>query len=568
MKKKKLALIIIGLVLVIASFAIFAFLNVPTVHEREIKIPSTYGEKIVTMEASLWEVDNSEYGVLICPGYSCDRRKWRPFSNLFVTNGYTTMTMDYAGQGASTSTIGFDNAKTDSIPVEIYDALLAFHRETNIPYDHIILMGHSMGGRSILRLLQDFNNPEAETIVEKVDVKNVILFSPGINFAQNAQASLFAQTKDEEQEPWKSFNSSYIKGTNVYLFGSTADDIVYDEDILEVYKRLGAKDIPSSGTYETVQTTDHGSKITVGVTSGILHSYQMYSTKFARYTNAALKDISGKDTSYNPAYFYLVYAGWMLALIGLAILLAGLNSGLEWKVTDKLPVLEDENKFLIRKLLMWLPGILMAFLVCCVCVVIPFGSPVMNIPYMCFIAGYGFTMLIAYRKGTFRGTNGKLPKISFKTNGDKKGIALSVAAVLALCFFAWYVFDASMYSLIPLNTRIFWLVFATVLMTIGYYISGVEGDMMEASQASGKAKFLYGMLQYIPLLVFVLFYLILKSYSGLIGQAVNVVLMYIFCIPLGNYLRKKTGNRLFGAVLTAVVFQGSMITSAAIISLF
>ena len=568
MKKKKLLIIIAGLLLIVMAFSSFAFLGVPTLHEKELKIQTTYKDRDVTMKASLWEVENSEYAVLICPGYSCDRRKWRPFSNLFVSNGLTTMTIDYAGQGESTSTIGFDNAKTDNIPVEINDALHTLHEETGIDYDHIILMGHSMGGRSILRLLQDFNNKDAETTVEKVDIKNVILFSPGINFAQNAQASLFAQTKDEAEEPWKSFNESYIEGTNVYLFGSTADDIVFDEDILEIYKRLGAKDIPSSGTYEDVQTTTLGSKITVGVTSGILHSYQMYSTKFARYTNAALEDITGEKATYNPAYLYLVYAGWMLALAGLFIILYGLNYKLEWKVTDNLPTLVDEKKFLRHKLLMWLPGLLMAFLVCCVCVCIPFGSPVMNIPYMCFIAGYGLTMLIAYRKGKFKGTEGKLPKLSFAIKGDKKKTAISAVVVFALCFFAWYVFDASMYSLIPLNTRIFWLVFATVLMAIGYYISGTETDMMEKSGASRKTKTLYGMLQYIPLLVFVLFYLIIKSYSGLIGQMVNVVLMYIFCIPLGNYFRKCTGNRLYGALLTAFVFQGSMITSAAIISLF
>ena len=120
MNKKKIAFIVIGIVLIIASFAVFAFLNSPTTHEREIKIPTTYGQKNVVMEASIWDVEDAEYGIVICPGYSCDRRKWRPFSDLFVSNGYTTMTIDYAGQGASTSTIGFDNAKTDSIPVEVY----------------------------------------------------------------------------------------------------------------------------------------------------------------------------------------------------------------------------------------------------------------------------------------------------------------------------------------------------------------------------------------------------------------------------------------------------------------
>lgn len=567
MKKKTLSLIL-GFILIITSFSAFAFLNVPTNHEQKFKFQSSYGEKRVTMTASLWNVEDSDYAVLICPGYSCDRRKWRPFSNLFVENGFTTMTIDYAGQGASTSTIGFDNAKTDSIPVEIDDALQVLHEKTGIDYEHIILMGHSMGGRSILRLIQDYNNEKAETKVEKKEIRNVILFSPGINYAENVQASLFARTSDNTQEPWASYNESYINGTNVYLFGSTADDIVFDEDILQIYTKLGGKNVPESGLFEDVQTTGFGSKITVGVTSGILHSYQMYSPKFARYVNNALSDITGKTADYNPNYFYLVYVGWFAALIGLFLLLLGFNSQYELEVTDDVPNLTDAKAFLKKKLLMWVFGLLMAFLVCCVCVVIPFGSPVMNIPYMCFIAGYGLVMLIAYRKGKFKGTDGKLPKLSLAIKAKPSRAVFAIAVALVTCAFAWFVFDSSMYSLIPLNTRIFWLVFATVLMTIGYYISGVETDMLEKAKASKKIRTIYGMLQYIPLLVFVLFYLIIKSYSGLIGQMVNVVLMYTFCIPLGNFIRKCTGNRLLGAVLTAFIFQASMITSAAIISIF
>lgn len=567
MKKRWLSFAL-GILFIVLSSSMFAFLNVPTLHEQKFKFASTYGEKSVTMHASLWEAEDAEYAVLICPGYSCDRRKWRPFSNLFVENGYTTMTIDYAGQGASTGTIGFDNAKTDSIPVEIDDALALLHEKTDIDYDHIILMGHSMGGRSILRLIQDYNNPKAETTVEKKDVRNVILFSPGINYAANMQASLFARTSDNEQEPWCSFNESYIEGVNVYLFGSTADDIVFDEDILEIFRHLGAKDIPASGTYEKSTETSLGSKIRVGVTSGILHSYQMYSTKFARYVNSALTQISGKESTYKPEKLYLVYAGWVSALLGLFFLFNALSAVEGVKTQDTIPVLLDEKKFLRQKLFQWIFGILWAFVLCCVCVAVPFGSPVMNIPYMCFIAGYGVAMLLAYRKGKFKGTQGKLPKPDLRLHSDKKKMIACTVCVVLTCLFAWYVMDASMYALIPWNTRIFWLIFASVLMAVGYYISGTETDMLENADVSKRTRTIYGALQYIPLLVFVLFYLIIKSYSGLIGQAVNVVLMYIFCIPLGNFVRRMTGNRLYSALLTAVVFQGMMITSAAMISMF
>lgn len=116
--------------------------------------------------------------------------------------------------------------------------------------------------------------------------------------------------------------------------------------------------------------------------------------------------------------------------------------------------------------------------------------------------------------------------------------------------------------------RLFWLIFAIVLMSIGYYISGVESDMLKRENASAKTRILYSLIQYVPLFLFVLFYLFIKSYSGLIGQILNVFLMYILCIPIGDYLRNRTRNRLIGAIVTACLFQMLMITSAALIAMF
>jgi len=239
----------VGLAAIVLSFLIFFYMNLPTMGGEVFTFPSTYKTREVTLQGTRWKVEGSEYAVLICPGYSCDRQKWRPFADLFVTNGYTTMVFDYAGQGASSSVIGFDNAKTDAIPVEIDDAIEVLHEWSGIDYDHIILMGHSMGGRAILRLLHDYNDPSAETTVSKKPVGAAIMFAPEVNYSFNAQASLFAGTADDVQEPWASYDPGDITGTDVYIYGSTADDIVSDENLLAVYARLGAENIPMTGLY-------------------------------------------------------------------------------------------------------------------------------------------------------------------------------------------------------------------------------------------------------------------------------------------------------------------------------
>ena len=89
-KKTKLLTIIFGVVSLIVSFVFATILNAPTFKEKTYKIDSTYNDKEVTLRATYYEKENATKGVLICPGYSCDRQKWRPFSNLFVKNGYRT----------------------------------------------------------------------------------------------------------------------------------------------------------------------------------------------------------------------------------------------------------------------------------------------------------------------------------------------------------------------------------------------------------------------------------------------------------------------------------------------
>lgn len=564
MKKKILAGA--GILLMLLSLAALLYADRAALKEEVFTFGSQYKGKPVTLEATLYEQPGAEHAVLICPGYSCDRQKWLPFAAQLRQAGVTVMVFDYAGQGASSGTIGFDNAKNDDIPAEIDDAIAALMERIGLKEDKIILLGHSMGGRAILRLLSDYNRPGAVTRVSRREIRNVILISPEVNYLHSEQASLFAGTSDDSEEPWAGYTEADIRGTNVYLFGSTADDVVSDGCILQIYAHLGARNVPAAGEYRDTQENASGSRLTTEITGGVLHSYQMYSPRFADYALNALSEITGKAIRLTGWELYLVYAGWGMALLGVALLLAGI-SGRRVPDEDRLPVLKDAKRFLLRKLLLWLPGMLMAFVICSVCVVIPFGSPIMNIPYMCFIAGYGLVMLLCYRKGRFAGTEGKLPRLTLRCAGGKKNTLLAAGVTVAILAFVWGVLRLSMYRLMPMNTRWFWLAFAGALMFAGFYVSGAESDMLKAAKAGRGVKIVYSLIQYIPLILFVLFYLVIGSYSGLIGQILNVALMYILFIPVGDFLRARTGNRMIGALVTAFAFQAFMITSAALIAL-
>lgn len=548
-------------------------MSYPSFCAKNVSFQSTYKNDEVTLSATYYEKKDAKYAVLICPGYSCDRAKWRVMSNIFLANDISVMTFDYSGQGNSNGRIGFDNAKTDEIPKEIDDALTYLHKLSSIDYENIILMGHSMGGRSILRLMYDYNISSADTTLTKKNVKNIILFSPEVNYKHSAQASLFASTDDENEYPWKDYDENAIKGVNVYLFGSTADDVVSDYDILRISERLTGKKTQEKGTTFFTETNSLGSKVTVGVTSGVLHSYQMYSVKFASYVSSSVESITGISSSYPTGIISFTYISWGLSLLGIGLLFFALSMqekpelSLETEL-ENVPTIENEKKFLISKLILWIPGLLIGFLICCLCIVLPFGSPIMNIPYMCCIAGYGICMLIFYLIKKVKGVNGSLPKPSFKIHSDKKKIIECVALFLGLCIYCWFVLKMTMYNLLPMNIRLFWLFFATILMSVGYYVSNIENDMLKKAKASKKTIILYSLIQYVALFLFVLFYLAIQSYSGFIGQMQNMILMYVLVIPLGSYINNKLNNRVYGSIISAFIFQALMITSAAIIAMF
>ncbi len=570
-KKKKLIILFSSLFSFIASFVLLIIMSFPSFGGKELSFKSTYKNDEVTLSATYYEKKDAKYAVLICPGYSCDRAKWRVMSNVFLANGISVMTFDYSGQGNSNGRIGFDNAKTDEIPKEIDDALTYLHELSSIDYENIILMGHSMGGRSILRLMYDYNIPSADTTLTKKNAKNIILFSPEVNYKHSAQASLFASTDDENEYPWKDYDEKAIKGVNVYLFGSTADDVVSDYDILRISERLTGKKAQEKGTIDFTETNSLGSKITVGVTSGILHSYQMYSVKFASYLSSSIKSITGSSSSYSPILVSFTYISWGLSLAGITLLFFGLS--IEEKPTlalelEEIPVIEDEKKFLISKLILWLPGLLIGFLICCLCIIMPFGSPIMNIPYMCCIAGYGIAMLIFYLIKKVKGVNGSLPKPDFKIHSSTKNIIACILLFLGISLYCWFVLKMTMYNLLPMNIRLFWLFFSSILMSVGYYISNVENDMLKKAKAKKKTIILYNLIQYVALFLFVLFYLAIQSYSGFIGQMQNMILMYVLVIPLGNFINRKLNNRVYGSIISAFLFQTLMITSAAIIAMF
>ena len=532
LKLKNKILLIVGCLLLFISLVSLFVVGLPTVNGKTVNF--TVGDNI--LKAKYYPVQNSEQAILLCGGFSSDQQMMRPLANLFVQNGISAMTFDYSGHGSSFGTVGFDNATNGQIANEISFAINKLSTLTGLPQENIILLGHSMGGRSILELYTTANKPLC---------KEVILLSPQINYDNNTQSTAFTGINDADIFPWNTLSSKIAEDIRITLIGSTGDDIVSVQSITEIYNRL----------------SDNGEKnnVSLFIVDMILHSYMPYSTSVAK----TLLDNIGINSS-NVYSLSIMYFSLLLSAIGIFIILAFLNKKLNKKTSKPTIELINYKKFIVKKLLIFIPSLLIMVIIACLAVLIPFGAPIMSIAFIGGIAGYGIISLLTYRFGKMSGVVGKL-KFNFKTK-NKQHLLFSLVLFVLSLFVLDFILGSSLYNLLPFNMRLFWLFFAGIFMSIGFYVGDYESAMLKHSSASVLQIFAYNIVQYLLLFLMAIGYLAIGSFSGLSGLLQNLILMYI-CIFTGNAITKLS-NPILGSLSAAFLFQATILTSTCLMVVF
>ena len=532
--RKNNSLLVIGIALLLCSLAVLFCVGMPTMQGERI----SFSVDETSLHATYYSVEGSQQAVLLCGGFSSDQQMLRPLANLFVKSGISAMTFDYSGHGRSFGTVGFDNATNGQIAKEISSAMekLCDLSKLEEPSKNLIMVGHSMGGRSILELFSGKTKPSC---------KEIILLSPQINYDNNTQSTAFTGVNDAEVEPWKSLCANDLMNIPVTLIGSGSDDIVSTQSMTEIYNRI----------------SDRGAQKNVSLTmvDGVLHSYMPYSTQVAK---GIFEHLGMPDTSAFP--LAMTYGAVLVSAIALFMILCVVNTKLENQSETQSIVLVNYKKFIIRKIMIFIPSLIVMVMIACLAVFIPFGAPIMSISFIGGIAGYGIISLLTYHFGKMAGVKGRLAlrcKIKHKRN---LWIVIAVLVIALLLFD--FILGSCLYGLLPLNMRLFWLVVAGAVMSIGFYVGNFESDMLKNSGASLRQVFGYNVVQYLLLFLMAIGYIAIGSYSGLVGLLQNLILMYV-CIFIGNIISKLT-NTLVGSLATGFLFQATILTSTCLMVVF
>ncbi|MDX1358134.1 MAG: alpha/beta fold hydrolase, partial [Clostridia bacterium] len=293
--------------------------------------------------------------VVICHGFSSDFTNTYRLKSIFHEQGYGVLLFDFTGHGASGGTVTFDNAQTDRLSKDIENAV-AFLTDNGYEPENIVLLGHSMGARSIMQYAV-FNKNHGP----------LVLIGPEINLNENKQASFFTGAVDTEMPFVKS-----MSGTNpdapILIITSDWDDISPIESSTLLYERLGG--------------ASSGRKLVI--IPNALHNYEMVNAMVIRETLAWTNGFFGNTPSSSGPVLLITLYGWIagLALALITPLLFYLSLKDSGKVIEENQVIIHTNKFILMKILMWLLGIVAGAVIVGVIFIIPMGKPLFSVQFI------------------------------------------------------------------------------------------------------------------------------------------------------------------------------------------
>lgn len=111
---------------------------------------------------SIWSIPtkDSKGTIILFHGFSSSKSSLIPYSNLFISLGYSTVLVDFRGCGDSegyNTTIGYDESK---------DVALVYNYVKSLGEKNIILFGSSMGAVAILKSVSDYKLTPNELILQ------------------------------------------------------------------------------------------------------------------------------------------------------------------------------------------------------------------------------------------------------------------------------------------------------------------------------------------------------------------------------------------------------------------
>jgi fermentation-respiration switch protein FrsA (DUF1100 family) len=493
-------------------------------------------------------------GVLLLEGFGSDQIMMKGIAAEFAKLGFYVFSFDYSGHGSSMGTIGFDNAQTDTLALEVLEAKNQFLTRSGLDGSEILFLGHSLGSRVAV-----------QAAVIDSNVAGLILLGTQINLDTNTQAEFFTGVTDTDLLWINSLNGSN-PATEILLISGEWDDILTPNAADLLYNKLGG------------DTAPYGRELKIF--KAMFHNYEVYSPRVITYgLNWAIDIFSLGIGEVKASTMVIRKTLWSVGVSSLFLTLILFNTFLNTDPRKKKDEIENQTsihltnprKFLGTKLLLWLLSLPICVLTAGILSLIPIGVPVFNMIYVGFIAGYGIFMYLIYRfrkKKLIPGIHGRF---SMKNDSNTNILQLiqGLGVVLMVMLLVTLYARSGIFVLFPLNFRLIWLFLFAIVTIPAYFISQLEQKWIFQMDNGNKqlTSSLHILIGYIPFILMAILYLILGSLSGLIGAVHGLIVIALVTI-LGNVLTKFINNLLIISIVQSFVLYYLVLPQTALFAFF
>ena len=552
--------LVLCLVVLLASVSFSLVLRARQSHTADTQIVSFTETASDALLTATWYRTGSDRGVVLAAGFGSDRLTMALAATAFARAGFDVFTFDMPGHGTSGGKLGFDNAATAVTANAYGDAVAQFLDLSGIAPERLVLVGHSMGARSALQFAAGSDIPFA----------GLVLLGTSVSLVSSAQAGFFTAT-DDATLPWVASLGPSKPAMPVALISGTWDDILPPRAAIALYERLSGEDallFPGSQGADSlapeIWLSPDGRRM-LSLHPGILHVFEPWSSRLIDESVLFASELTGgsaaaAESPRTTADFSLWLGALLLLLAASVLVLSALRPAPAAVPTAKSLASSPFRaaSYLFLRFALWLPALLLAALLCGAALFLPIGLPVLNLVYAASVGGFGLVGLLAGRvfprlaSPLLRPAYDGAPHPRFVPSLRALVIGSTLLALLLGALLLWS--RNGWFFLVPLNARLLWVVVFTAWTVPGFVAGQRETDALRRIGADWPVRFAVLIVQYLPFFALLVLFGVLGSLSGALG-ALFALLALVLALSAGRLAAFATGNRLIGAILSALVLQ-------------
>lgn len=522
-----------------------------------------------------WYEGTRDLGVMIVGNPDEDLSALKSIAQEFYNSGAHVLTLDYSGHGFAGSKLEKDWLESDGLSGSLSNALDIFQRQSRLEPQQILVIGHGIGGRNLLKWIAE----------QKPEIRGVVLVSPDLSLGEQPNPSPYLQPRDDRSGGWTAALNTSSISVPLALIGIEQDEVVPPDSVGALYQKLTASSaLPALGTGDGISSVSSGN-VTYSLIAAqtalsedativdqLLNPFLSFDRSVSQHHSFQMQtntvSVAVKDWARSKANMRSVSSTTIFPMIRLicwllaAVSLLGVSLFSMILTWNRYPSPESEGcgisvypwRALLIRLGLWLPAAIVALLLWLVLWLLPLGDALEVSAPVVMMGGYGIVTLVLYGFRLMPGSRGCLQLLGEPLSFWRSTtiVLLTVSLVAYLAFLGYSGLHIPQLS----GASFGWIFVLTVMLAIGFLAAELECDILTDNGGGFAVCMLYRCIRIVPVILFCLWF------DSVLGMQ-NIVSIVV-AFQLSGAFRRHCGGRMIPALACALLFCLMMVPSTVI----